>query len=295
MNVQSLSITVPSNGCVNKCKYCVSRTHTDSWMCDKISKYDDITISDYKKRLRFATNNNINTVILTGSGEPLQNPIFLKHFFNWNNELLKPFEWIEIQTSGVMLKNDNVLVKEMNNLQWLRKMGVTTISLSLSNVFDSNRNAEITGMNIKLKIDIDDLCRKIKNMGFNLRLSLNMTNDYNTITAAEIFNRSGILGADQITFRILYHSNNGTAEDKWIIENSCDINKIKEIEDFIRQNGVCLDVLPFGAMRYDVNNISTVIDNDCMATSPEENMKYLILREDAKLYTRWSSKASILF
>lgn len=311
MNIQSLSITVPTNGCVNRCKYCVSRTHFDSWICNRFKDNDgsdNLLFSDYKKRLRFARDNNTNTVILTGTGEPLQNPNFLIKFFNMNKELPSPFEWIEIQTSGVMLEKASGFRPELletltesgfrgekTNLEWLREMGVTTISLSLSNIFDSERNAEITGMSPKLKIDIDTLCKKIKDMGFNLRLSLNMTSDYDNVTPEEIFNRANELGADQITFRVLYHSENNTTEDQWIINNSCNSHKMKEINDYIKTNGTELDLLPFGAMRYDVDGISAVVDDDCMNMSAKKEMKYLILREDARLYSRWNFRGSLIF
>lgn len=300
MNIQSLSITVPTKGCVNKCKYCVSRTHFDTWIYDRFSANDgsdNLLLQDYKKRLRFCRDNNTNTVILTGSGEPLQNPTFMRKFFKMNSELPNPFEWIEIQTSGVMLEKPSGFrdLRGKTNLEWLREMGVTTISLSLSNIFDSDRNAEITGMSPKLKINIDTLCAKIKDIGFNLRLSLNMTSDYDKYSAEEIFNRANQLGADQITFRVLYHGENNTEEDKWVIANSCNSHKIREIYDYIKNIGTELDILPFGAMRFDVNGISAVIDDDCMNTSARKEMKYLILREDARLYTKWDKKGSILF
>jgi hypothetical protein len=54
-------------------------------------------------------------------------------------------------------------------------------------------------------------------------------------------------------------------------------------------------VLEFGQIRYDLMNISFVIDDDCMNTKSKNELKYLILREDCKLYTKWDSKGSLLF
>ena len=68
-----------------------------------------------------------------------------------------------------------------------------------------------------------------------------------------------------------------------------------EINDYIKNCGTELDILPFGAIRYDVEGISAVLDQDCMATEVKRELKYLILREDGKLYSRWNSRASILF
>lgn len=83
MKIQSLSIVVPThNKCINNCKFCVSRTHENTY-CDKINEtakkimegsdsYDNITYKDYFNRLQFARDNGCNVVVLTGTGEPIQ-------------------------------------------------------------------------------------------------------------------------------------------------------------------------------------------------------------------------------
>ena len=91
MNIQSLSIVVPTNNsCVNKCKFCVSRTHTNPYE-DKISKivkmsYNSVPVGclpeykDYYNRLQYARDNGCNVVVLTRTGEPVQNRSFLDFF-----------------------------------------------------------------------------------------------------------------------------------------------------------------------------------------------------------------------
>ena len=70
---------------------------------------------------------------------------------------------------------------------------------------------------------------------------------------------------------------------------------IDEYNNYVKTNGRKLDVLEFGQIRYDVNGISVVIDDDCMSTVPKEELKYLVLRPNCKLYSKWDSKASLLF
>ena len=115
MEIQSLSICVPTKGCVNNCKFCVSRMHENEYK----NFYNKIEI---KKRMQFARDNGCNTLIFTGTGEPLQNTYYLKKIAEINNELPSPFVWIEFQTSGVML--------DLENLNFLKEIGITTISLS---------------------------------------------------------------------------------------------------------------------------------------------------------------------
>lgn len=52
-----------------------------------------------------------------------------------------------------------------------------------------------------------------------------------------------------------------------------------------------VEPLPFGD-RYSVHGISTVIDVDCMKKERPQPGRYLILRENCRLYTRWDDQGS---
>ena len=112
MNIQSASIVIPThNKCVNKCPFCVSRTHCNLYQNDIshtpefetfkqsgwISKQNSIEFRDYFNRLQFTRNNGCNVAILTGTGEPPQNISFIEFFMKINETLRMPFENIEMQ------------------------------------------------------------------------------------------------------------------------------------------------------------------------------------------------------
>lgn len=289
MKIQSLSICVPG-GCYNRCKFCVSRMHTEKYInqIEKNTRFRDLYKKDYKKRLLFARDNGCNTVMLTGSGEPLINRKFIEDFFEWNDNLEAPFRWIEIQTSGVSIDDEY--------LRFLRNGGVNTISLSLSSVFSDEENYEYNNpIKEEFKINIDSLCKEIKKYDFNLRLSLNMTDFYNLKSAKEIFDRIKELKADQVTFRVLYKSFSECEQDKWIDLHKCNDEVINEITEYIKTNGTQLEILPFGAIKYSLDGISTVIDDDCMSKEINDTVKYIILRENCKLYSKWDDLGSLIF
>lgn len=291
MQIQSLSIDVPAS-CLNNCCFCVSHMHRETYVnqIEKNRRFTDLYTKDYKKRLLFARDNGCNTVMLTGNGEPLLNQPFLEKFALWNESLPSPFKWIEIQTAGTLLDDEY--------LRFLRNtVGVNTISLSLSSIFDNVKNAEYNRTKKGFEVYIDSLCKEIKRYDFNLRLSLNMTDVYNDIKPLEIFNRAKQLQADQITFRKLFvnKENPNIPENEWIEKHQCHNDKFAEIEDYVKLTGRALEVLPFGATRYSVHEMSVVIDNDCMNVTAGNTLKYLILRPDAKLYTKWDNKGSLLF
>ena len=113
------------------------------------------------------------------------------------------------------------------------------------------------------------------------------------------------LGADQVTLRKLYaDKSSNTPQAKWVEENSYGaiVHDIKNYIHFVGEgintssiNVKVLERLEYGALKYDVEGISMVIDTDCMSKELSEDIKYVILREDCKLYTKWDSKASLLF
>jgi len=306
MKIQSLSIVVPG-ACVNSCACCVSKLHTDTDFyknqIEKNYQFEALYEQDYLDSMNFARDNGCNTLMFTGDGEPLINKTFIRKVVDLNKRLSLPFRWMEIQTSGVFLleEADNGGQK---NLRWLRDfVRIKTISLSLFNIFDSDLNAAYSRpKNEKAFVKIDETCAAIRKYDFNLRLSLNMVDYYNDKTPAEIFERAKALGANQITFRVLYNTEipQNDAEKEiagWIIKHKAKEEKIQEINDYIKKNGRLLEILPFGAYRYSVHGMSCVVDDDCMNSNggAKEEVKYLILRPNCKLYTKWDDEGSILF
>lgn len=293
MNIQSLSIVVPTHGCMNQCKFCVSRMHKEEYD-DLISTDDYFHVESYKNRMAFARDNGCNTVMLTGQGEPQQNMAFIGKFARMNSELTMPFRNIEIQTTGVKI--------DEYTLNCLRNNSITTISLSVSCLNNDEINSDIINGG-HTRINLKWLCSKIKEYGMNLRLSLNVTKwlylyeepngEYESIFEY----CSKVLGADQITFRKMYTDGSDTPQTTWIKENNVKTTSyFGGLNDYILKNGRYLDTLEYGSRRYSVMGISTVIDEDCMAKSEEKQaLKYLILRPNCKLYTQWDDKGSLLF
>ena len=207
----------------------------------------------------------------------------------------RPFRWIEMQTTGVLL--------DRNYLRFLRNhVGVNTISISISSFDDAMNNGIIhtpsTGF-IKLK----ELCAAIKEYDFTLRLSLNLTNEflrYDTMPQNLFKLCREEFGADQVTLRVLYTSGTGTPQDEWIKANGMPERSALMLEAYVRNNGKPLGVLPHGAVKYSIDGLCVVVDNDCMdkadkTKKADESYKYLILQPNCKLYSQWDDPASLIF
>lgn len=293
MKIQSLSVVVPNHRCINNCAFCVSKMHCDRYkdQMDDNLPFFDLYLKDYIKRLEFARDNGCNTVMLTGNSEPQQNRKFLTYFGMLMQMMNRPFRWIEMQTTGVLL--------DQNYLRFLRNhVGVNLISLSVSSM-DNDMNRSIIGAQKDTMPELVLLCNEIKRYDFALRLSLNLTSEFTRYSAApqKLFQECRELGADQVTLRVLYTSGNGTPQDVWIEQNAMPSADVQVLREYVEGNGRVLGVLPHGAVKYSLDGLCVVIDGDCMdkEEKKDENYKYLILQPDCKLYSQWDDPASLIF
>ena len=303
MKIQSLSIVVPTKGCINHCKFCVSRMHNEVY-ANRISDPNDRKAeADYKKRLEFTRDNNCNTVMLTGYGEPQQNMSFIRKFSQLNDQLPSPFKNIEIQTTGAGFTNDTIVE--------LRDLGITTISFSVSSLLQPDINMVVINEK-KVNIpSIQDLIFRCHNNNINARLSLNLTGwlmakIYNPIDSIrfeynpepkDILTACYSLGADQVTFRQMYSDYSLSPQSKWVEEYALKKEWVKKLKKYIENYGTYLDTLETGQRRYSLQEMSVILDEDCMAKKEREDgaLKYLVLRPDCKLYSRWDDKGSLIF
>ena len=297
-DAQSLSICVPGNRCINQCKFCVVGMYPSGQYENKMDVslpcYNS-SLEKYIQRLIFAKENDANIMMLTGEIEPLQNRNFLATLAMINKDVLPnrgcaPFTCIEIQSSAVGF--------DENYAEFLRNcVGVSVFSFSISS-FDDERNAEIVGMPRKKKIKISDVCEIAKKYDFTLRLSLNMSVDmlksvsndisnYSEVIPA-IFEKGKSLGADQMTFRKLYSSGDNI-QSRWIEANKVDDKFFQKLNEYIKQTGKLIGVLPYGLEQYSVDGISVVVDEDCMNENKPKNVsKYFVIRPNCKIYAGWN-------
>ena len=128
MNIQSLSIVVPTGKCWNHCAFCVSHMHHEDYGTCILHNGQPIPRS-YLDRIEFVRDEGCNSMILTGTAEPQQNLEFIFKLLDCNKNLRKPFYNITIQTTGSNL--------HFEDIRDLAKAGVTTLALSISFVVDS--------------------------------------------------------------------------------------------------------------------------------------------------------------
>lgn len=321
--IQSLSICCPSkHGCINHCATCTARQHDnpyDNKYCgnhmDNYEYWNDVI-----KRMKYAQSKGCTTVMLTGSNEPQQDRRWLEGLYLAMKSLSEPFVNIEIQTTGALI--------DLDYLKFLKAIGVTTLAVSTFSIFDDAQNRYVEDCADK-NLKIAKLCENAYDIGLNIRICINVT-DYvftdkfyysddvhewdptndaadeakhwdkrREIIAREtksLLNRCAELHANQVTFRKMW-SNPGTPEARWIKEHCTYSNSlIESVASTVKEYGTLINVLPYGASRYDYQGFSIVIDTDSMAKDTNNMaIKYYIIRENGKMYSSWDSPASIVF
>ena len=294
MNIQSLSVCVPAKKCINDCVFCCSKMHNadyDDFFTDltHYASYSD----DLRKRLEYARENGCNTCMLTGNNEPQQNREFLRVFSEVNRSLIHPFLNIEMQTTGAFI--DGAL------LDFLKQaVGVTTVAISVACLDDDARNREMIRTRDE-GLNLSAFCAEIKRRNMNVRICLNMNDGilaHHERTPESIISLCAGLKADQITFRALWAPDDATEQGQWIQTHVTEKTRelISTLKQDIRANGRYLDTLEYGYNRYDYHDFSVVVDEDCMAQEERgDAVKYLILRPNGHLYSKWDSKASLIF
>ena len=294
MNIQSLSVCVPAKKCINDCVFCCSKMHTADYedCFTDIMRYASYS-GDLRKRLEYARENGCNTCMLTGNNEPQQNREFLRVFSEINRTLKQPFLNIEMQTTGAFIDEEF--------MDFFREaVGVTTVAVSVACLDDDGNNREMIRTRDG-ELRLMKLCEAIRRRNMNLRICLNMNDGilaHHALVPDSVTDLCGALGADQITFRALWAPDAETEQGRWIAEHVTEVTHsfIRELKQDIRSKGKYLDTLEYGADRYDYHGFSVVVDEDSMAQEDRHDaVKYLILRPNGHLYSKWDSKASLIF
>lgn len=294
MNIQSLSVCVPANKCINDCRFCCSKMHASDYRdrFTDVSCYATYT-GNMRKRLEYARENGCNTCMLTGNNEPQQNKEFLRVFSEVNRSLRTPFLNIEMQTTGAFIDPDFLDFFQSS-------VGVTTIAVSVACLDDDENNRKMIRTADK-NLCLAAFCEEIKKRDINLRLCLNMNDGilaHHPYTPESVIELCSAFGADQITFRALWAPESDTEQGRWISRHvtAKTLDFIEELKADVKAGGKYLDTLEYGADRYDYHGFSVVVDEDSMSQEANKTaVKYLILRPDGHLYSKWDSRASLIF
>jgi organic radical activating enzyme len=284
MRATSLSINLVGS-CNAHCPFCLSSA---AW---KAGRSDNRLLRQALPRaLAYARYHGVDTVLITGSGEPTLQRDLIFHLVAETKAAGIPIT--ELQTNGALFTQNPEYLDELGQLN------LTTVALSVASV-DAARSAQT----MEIGLDYFSLIGDVARRGMLCRVTLNMVDhDRDALLAGlgAYADRLSARGARQLTLRALnvpeHPENTEEARRKaeWLGSHALPAADVGAIEAEIRSRGVCLRTLPYGAAVYDYHRLSVCIDAGKTEATGGQEIRSLILMPDGHVYHAWNHAGSIL-
>ena len=284
MKATSLSINL-FGGCNARCPFCIASATWKTGIRSNKALLDSVP-----RALYYAKYHGVDTVLITGSGEPtLQRTAVLKILQQCNVEKI-PIT--ELQTNG------EILAKDSSYLDDLKKNGLNTIAISIASI-DEKKSAQL----MAIDYDYTTLAKRAFDSGFVCRISLNMTAiDRNALLGSlpETVDSMRSRGVHQLTLRelgipaVTQPTKEAKEKIEWIRDNALPRDDVRTIIKQIEDGGVLLRRLSYGAAVYDYRGLSVCVASCLTEKSDPNEIRSLILMPDGHVYHSWNYRGSIL-
>ena len=242
------------------------------------------------RALNYARYHKVDTVLITGSGEPTLKRDLVMRILDETNGVGLPIT--ELQTNGLLLFRDESYLDELDELH------LNTVAISVASV-SAERSSELMAADV----DYFDLSRKVSARGMLCRISLNLIKEDSEFlkeNLAYYVDELRECGVKQFTLRQLgipdEHEKTESAAKKvdWVNEKAMPLSDVEMLRDEIRTKGHLLRTLSYGAAVYDYRGLSTCIATCMTDATQEDEIRSLILQPDGHLYHSWNYKGSCL-
>jgi molybdenum cofactor biosynthesis enzyme MoaA len=287
MEAQNLSIIVGNEACNAKCPYCVSSMTYG--LDEKVS--DEINWRNFDIATKFARNSGVNTIMLTGKGEPTLFPDqitgYLKHLENVN------IPFIELQTNGLKLYEQEFdrYLKEWYGL------GLTTIAISIAH-YDKEKNRQIFTPHKNEYPDLENLVNKLHDLKYSIRLTCVMVDEYidSPYEVKKLIDYASENKIEQLTIRPVRKPNisRNDCVSKWVDNHGLNEEKITKIKDYLDNNAVKVLDLMHGATVYDFNGQNICLTDALTIEPNNDKIRQLIFFPDGHLRYDWQYKGAII-
>ena len=284
MRATSLSINL-CGGCNARCPFCIASATWKTGVTN--NKRLERSLG---KALDYGRYHDVDTVLITGSGEPTLHRRLVLRIAREARRIGIPA--VELQTNGALLAADPAYLGELSG------HGVTTIALSVASV-EPQRSAGL------MEIDLDylDLAVRLDRLGFLCRISLNLTRQDGDRLPDYLGDYADLLasrGVRQLTLRTLgvpdcpEETSEAAERIAWVHEHGMPEDEVARLLCQVVDSGQPLRRLSYGARVYDYHDLSVVVAT-CMSDTQEvEEIRSFILQPDGHIYHSWNYKGSVL-
>ncbi len=289
MKFKLFSVVVGNEACIASCPFCVSgcKPTKENMVSPKVN------FRNFRIACNYANKCGVDTVMLTGRGEPL---LFPDQLTDYLSELSKfNFPFIELQTNCILVAKN----KEKYD-SYLRKwyeLGLTTITISVvSHRKEVNQKIYQPESDY---IDLPDLISYLHEIGFSLRLTCVMCKDMMDTTEEiqNFINFAKDNKVEQVTLRPVNDEFRRQSAHDWIIINKLNDEKKEEIRAYLDNVGTKLLVYNRIGTVYDVNGQNVMYSLPLNINTRDENPengRQLIFFPDGHIRYEWEKEGGIL-
>ncbi len=286
MQIQTFSVVAGSAACNARCPFCVARMTG----LELDNREPEVNWRNFRKACNFAKMKGVDTVLITGKGEPTLFPQqmtkYLERLESWD------FPFIELQTNGKQIATNDF---NRHLVDWY-DYGLSTIALSIVH-YKAERNQEVYQL-AGGYLDLPALIEKLHHYRFSVRLTLMMFDGFidSPETLVEMIEFCLAHKVEQLTIRPIEKPS--AAEDQEAFQFVKDKGLSKEqkqwIAHFLEEKAKLQWTLPHGALVYDFCGQNICLTN-CLTISPETNdLRQIIFFPDGHLRANWQYKGAII-
>jgi molybdenum cofactor biosynthesis enzyme MoaA len=248
---------------------------------------------NFETGCRYAKDNHVSTVLLTGKGEPTLFPDQITAFLQRLEPFHFPFQ--ELQTNGIRLAQEEAVLGKA--LRTWRRLRLSTIAVSLVH-YEAEKNRAVFTPERKGYYDLAQLVARLHHHGFSVRLTCTMLKGYIDGVKALLnlvrFARENRV--EQLTVRPVNqpaHSRDPVAAE-WVRGHRLTRDQEKAIAAFLERKAMTLMDLPHGARVYDLDGQNVSLANSLTLQPRSGNIRQLIFFPDGHLRYDWQYQGAVL-
>jgi len=290
MKFKTFSIIAGNAACNARCPYCVSKMTPKQGISMGEPK---INWRNFEIGARLAKQSGIDTVMITGKGEPLLFPGQITDYL----DALKRFEFpfIELQTNGILLSEQKEKYDQFLK-DWYTK-GLTIPSISIAH-YDNEKNRKIFLPNKKQYPDLSELVSSLHGFGYSVRLACVLLDGFidSSGELEKLVDFSRENKVEQLTIRPVnkpvYSLDNRVYD--WVSKNYLKAEQEKEISQYLERKGEPILELAHGGIVYDVSGQNVCLTNSLTHNKDPDKTRQLIFFPDGHLRYDWEKEGAIL-
>ncbi len=248
------TVVAGSRACPNNCDICISKMTPSHGIETSLPVVDWAT---FDKATDIAVNYGAKYFLITSKGEATLFPAQVAEYLHRVEN--KPFIRRELQTEGSTIAHGGLLYNEF--LKTWKNNGLDLIAISIYH-YDDFKNHELFKSKNPM-YSLEKLIKKIKENKINVRLSCVMLKGSidSILEVSKLIEFCKKNGVFQLTLRMADSPKKSLNKKvtKYVNDNKTSNEFVKEVVSFLDSKGTLCDVLPHGALVYEIDGQNVAI------------------------------------